>query len=459
MSEQQVAQAVTGGASASTDTMAAIGAASKKLDEITEAMKAAKTEDTARFDALAKEQKEQADTLQTLKAKFDDEQRDAQLKAAIEAGEEMRKWRDSMRSQSKAGLIGDGSAAMVSTNREAGAFIKAIMMAGSRDAEEQAEGKAKLKELGSAREEAWGKATLGTSDATGGWIIDNNPVEELIKPATYAHPWRQILTVVPGVTAAGVDQPVRYARPTRATIQPYGEQKELVNLGYDGYTATMYTLARIYDLGKQFVRQSAGAAERDVLGELGTAFALGEAYYIVQGAGSNQPYGLLTALTNAPSTFTSSFTPNASTLAGSIAAAIATCGGALAGREVRPTAAVMSATSYWAMLAQGTDEAGFFFNPSGGPTAINGVSPGTLISPFGIPVYGDSQFPDDDLIVGNYKALKLYTGESYRVDTSDIAGERWDKNLVGFRGEEEIGLDARPAVYAGNFQKIDDIIA
>jgi hypothetical protein len=43
------------------------------------------------------------------------------------------------------------------------------------------------------------------------------------------------------------------------------------------------------------------------------------------------------------------------------------------------------------------------------------------------------------------------------VDTSDEAGDRWDKNLVGFRGEEEIGLDARAAVFAGAFQFVADI--
>jgi len=44
------------------------------------------------------------------------------------------------------------------------------------------------------------------------------------------------------------------------------------------------------------------------------------------------------------------------------------------------------------------------------------------------------------------------------VDSTDIAGTRWDYNLVGFRGEMEMGLDARPAVYAGAFEFIADIV-
>jgi len=44
------------------------------------------------------------------------------------------------------------------------------------------------------------------------------------------------------------------------------------------------------------------------------------------------------------------------------------------------------------------------------------------------------------------------------VDTSDIAGTRWDYNVTGFRGEMEMAFDARPAVFAGYAQLITDII-
>ena len=111
------------------------------------------------------------------------------------------------------------------------------------------------------------------------------------------------------------------------------------------------------------------------------------------------------------------------------------------------------------MLAQGTDTAGFWFAGSRGGSP-EGINPNTLISPFGVPVYPDasSLAGSDDLIVGEFSALKVYYGQSYRVDSSDVAGERWDRNLIGFRGEMELGLDARPAVYAGAFQFIADIV-
>ena len=95
----------------------------------------------------------------------------------------------------------------------------------------------------------------------------------------------------------------------------------------------------------------------------------------------------MTALTNSPAAFTSSFTASATTLAGSIANAIAKAAGAVAARAGTPNGAVISASSYWTMVAQGTDTAGFFFAPANGPSAIR---PGTLVTAFGIPVYPDA---------------------------------------------------------------------
>jgi hypothetical protein len=121
--------------------------------------------------------------------------------------------------------------------------------------------------------------------------------------------------------------------------------------------------------------------------ELAAAFAQGESNYIREGTGTSQPFGYTSALNNAQPSVRSAFTASATTLAGSIAKAVATAAGALAGRGVSPTAGVLSAASYWNMVSQGTDSAGFFFAPSGGPGTIR---PGTLMSPFGLPIYADA---------------------------------------------------------------------
>lgn len=497
MTDDNLRQGVVGSDTPTTSTADAIGQAAKRLDDIANEMRDAKASDTARFDALAEEQASQAAILSDLKAKHDAEVREDKLETAAKAAAEWTAFAANYRQPSKARAIGTGSAYQAPADTR-GAFLFGVFQANSRDTEKQAEGKAILSALrgegsgqavtaegkavldairGAQRpdakayshEDAWGKATLGTTDATGGWIIPNAVVDEFITPATVENIYRNLMTVVPGVTSSAVDIPFRSATRSRAVIAPFGDTKENVALAYNGYTATMYTLARIYDIGNQFLRQSRGAAEQDVLSELAAAFAQGESYYIREGSGSSQPFGYTSALTNGPAAFRTSFTPSATTLAGSIARSIADAVGALAGRGAAGTggqgvSAVLSATSYWTMLSQGTDEAGFFFNPSGGPTAINAPA-GTLISPFGIPVYADAAADlegtaavTDNLVVANWKKFKVYFGESYRVDSSDQAGTRWDTNLTGFRGEEEMGFDARPVVYAGHAQMITDII-
>ena len=108
------------------------------------------------------------------------------------------------------------------------------------------------------------------------------------------------------------------------------------------------------------------------------------------------------------------------------------------------------------MFRQGADAAGFYISGMNGDT-MPGVATGTVVTPFGIPVFHDSLVPTDDLIVGDFKAAKIYLGQGYRVDSSSTAGTRWDTNLTGFRGEEELGFDARPAVFSGHFQYVADI--
>jgi HK97 family phage major capsid protein len=219
-------------------------------------------------------------------------------------------------------------------------------------------------------------------------------------------------------------------------------------------------MARIYDLAKQFVRKSQGAAEQDVLEELRHAMALGSSYYILNGTGSSEPYGLVTALgLGGAATYTTAHTANAATLAGSVIGAINRASGALIGRERVPEAAVMSATGYAQLVSDGdATGAGFFIAGISEQAKDSAFRRGTLLTPFGIPVYWDNAMAADDLIVGEWSALRVYYGDAFRVDTSDQAGERWDKNLVGFRGEMEMGLDARPAVFAGAFQYVADVI-
>ena len=146
-------------------------------------------------------------------------------------------------------------------------------------------------------------------------------------------------------------------------------------------------------------------------------------------------------------------------LAGSAVAAIAKASGALLGRSRFPTAAVMSASGFTEMINNGADTAGFFLSGISGPLSLPGFRPGTLVSPWGVPVVVDPDLATDDLIVADWKAFKGYFGEGYRIDSSSQAGTRWDTTLTGFRGEEEMGFDARPAGYAGAARYVTDILS
>jgi HK97 family phage major capsid protein len=426
-----------------------IGGIASKIENVVSEMEKAREEDTARWQALNEERKVLADQLQELKTAKDK----AEIKAEDEkVREETKALLSSLRSASKAREIGTMRGPSRNGEYQKGSFLAAVDALSSSAFSDEAKATAKASlEAISAWQEPQGKSTLGLTDATGGWIIPNAIVDTLVKPARYQSAVTRLVTTVSGMgNQYQIDIPLRLAAPTRAIVAPWGELKENKDLVYNGYTATMYTLARIYDIGKQFLRKSAGAAEADVMSELAHAFALGEAYYILQGAGTTEPYGLQTALATIPA-MTAAHTA-AATLLGSAMTAITVASGALAARYRTPEAALVAPAAYWTLVAAGSDAGGFYLDPTS-------TTPGGQLRIFGVPVFPEGQLAGaDDMIVGEWSALKVYHGDGYRVDSTDVAGTRWDYNLVGFRGEMEMGLDARPAVFAGAFCFIADIL-
>jgi HK97 family phage major capsid protein len=311
---------------------------------------------------------------------------------------------------------------------------------------------------------AIGKATLGATGATGGYVLPNNLVDDVMKPNVQEFFYPSLITVINGVNVRGVDQPYRTGIPDRATVINWGALKTNVDEVYGSYTATLGTFAKIYDIGKQYLRFSAGAAEQDVLDELAKSFMRAERYAIIAGPGTgaatpgvNDPtLGVYTALAADDPTYTTTVSSAASTILGSAAKGFTQMMGTMASRSRVPTAIVCDPVSYFAIASQGTDAAGFFIDPAGGPYNLRIDSNGQLRA-WGIPIYWDAAFDTNTgttkrCIMGDWKTLKMYRGMEFRIDTSDIAGTRWDYNLVGFRGEEEIGVNAHTAVAVGAFQ-------
>lgn len=406
------------------------------------------------------EAKASLDTLATQMAEITAE-RDAAAKDAEIADQRriLDELRDSSRTESKAKAIGDGPRKGPVKGGPEDLFIWSLWASKTRAGQEfEAEGKALLEQMGSywTGIPAESKATLGNTAAAGGNIVPPNVLEGVIEIATATNIYRNLLEVVDAGFVTGVDVPTEGLAPVRATVQAYGATKTNIDFTVAKYTATMYTLAAIYDVGNQLLRNSRGAAERLVRSRLSRAQALGEAYYILNGTGTNEPKGLLTSI-GTSGTFVSSFSPSATTLAGSIAKAVATATGDLANRARSADGVVVNTADFWNMASQGTDTAGFFINPLGGPSAINATL--GLLRLWGLPVYADINMPTDNLVVGEWRSATLYTGQSWRIDVSDQAGTRWDTNETGFRGEEEIGFNADPYVTAGMFQRITNIIA
>lgn len=328
----------------------------------------------------------------------------------------------------------------------------------------QMKAQAALEEMGShwAGVPSDSKATVGDTDAAGGYLVPNNVVQAINLQATPGRAVVDLFTVINDVRGSAVDVPFEdtNSAPSRAVIAAAGATKANANFIVGNYTATLYTLAKIFDVGNQLLRQSGGAAETYVRSRLARDFALGEDYYAIQGSGSSEPFGLLTAIGTSGTYVTTHSSPSVSTIAGNWATAVAKAAGAVANRGAIPDAVVMNSGDYWTSIASGADAAGFYVDPAGGGYNFSGTAIGTTgAGPWGIRLRHTPNMTTDNLVVGEYTSALFFRGQGYRVDVSSEAGDRWDKNLTGFRGEEEIAFDARPAVYTGHFQRIVNVMA
>ena len=318
------------------------------------------------------------------------------------------------------------------------------------------------------------KATLGATAATGGYVLPNNLVDSVIKPNVQEAFYSKLCTLRSGVAVRGVDQPYRSDTTTRAQMQNWGATKENRNEAYGAYTATLGTMALIYDVGKQYLRFSAGSAEEDVMNELARAHGLGENYEVIAGPGTgsstpgvNDPcYGVYPALVAGIATFqTTGFTAANGTILGSAGKGFSLMLKALAKRARRATAIVIDAGPYWDLLGQGTDTAGFFVPAVESATTISGFqrTPDGTLMWHGVPIFSDANLDANTgvsgtAIAGQWDMLKLYRGVEFRIDTSDQSGTRWDQNLVGYRGEQEFGINAGSAVAVGAFQYLTGLV-
>lgn len=436
-----------------------VKALASRAAELTKALEASR--------ANGEELQELRNNLDEIKAAFTAaEERDQQAKADAERAQllkDVAALQETMRRPSKADVV--ASTRPFESDPEESffatlAFAQSAKLAGGIEAQQKAQ--LRLAEMGSTWAEVptESKATVGGTNAAGGYLVPAPAIRAINYQATPGRAVVDLFTVVDGVVGTGVAVPFEDANSTysRAIIAGAGTLKENSNFITNSYTATLYTLARIYDVGNQLLRNSQGAAEQLVRNALGRAFAQGEDYYAIQGSGTSEPYGLLTALGTSGTYVTTFSSPSTSTIAGNWATCLAALAGAVANRGATPEGAVMNSGDYWTLIASGADAAGFYVDPTGGAYNFNAADAGVSgVGPWGLRLRHTPNMPSDSAVVGEFKSALFFRGQAYRVDVSSEAGTRWDYNLTGFRGEEEIGFDARPAVYTGHFQRTINI--
>ncbi len=370
-----------------------------------------------------------------------------------------------------------GLKAALGDRYQPGDLITGLALLRSHDHQDQIKGKALMDATGLRYEDVpvgTMKATLGTTGATGGYVLPNNLVDTVVKPAVSAIDWTQALTLRDNVAVRAVDQPYRMGAPLRMTAQNWGATKESVDENYGSYTSTLGTFARIYDISKQYARFSAGAAEQDVMDELAKAARLAIEYSVLAGPGTgaatpgvNDPtLGLYTSLNGTPTFlgYKSAKTgaASASTIIGAFASAVAEMAGLMAARGRFPTVVVVDSITFWAALTQGSDTASFWVSPTGNNNGFTIDANGNL-SYWGIAI---RHTPNFNTYTGTTKAaialdgaaFKLYRGQEFRIDSSDTAGNRWDQNLIGYRGEFELGFNAETGVHVGAAQLMTAVI-
>jgi HK97 family phage major capsid protein len=420
-------------------------------EKIAEQMKEASASDESRYNEL----KAQLDgVVGQITAQAEKE---AATKRAQETADRLKGLEDALsglRSPSKASIIGPGPS---TKSDSAEHFFSTLALATNPrltgyDFEAMKDAKASLAAMGSTWQgvDPASKATVGDTDAAGGYLVPNAVVADVNLQATAPRSVVDLFAVINGVRGSAVDIPWESDVIARAVIAAAGATKENSNFAVNNYSATLYTLARIFDVGNQLLRQSEGAAEQLVRSKLARAFALGEDYYALNGSGSSQPYGLLTALGTSGDHVTTFSSPSNSTVAGSMISAVLTAAGELADLGAIPDGVVLNSGDFYLMARQGSDTAGFWRDPFA-PIASIGQD---VNGPGGFRWRHSPNVPTDTIVVGEFSTTPFFRGEGYRVDTSSEAGDRWDKNLTGFRGEEEIAFDARPAVYTRKFKRI-----
>lgn len=116
----------------------------------------------------------------------------------------------------------------------------------------------------------------------------------------------------------------------------------------------------------------------------------------------------------------------------------------------------MTPTDWWELAVETLGSSG-----SGGWALAPGDGPQVNASRRSFPLWGVPVFRDNSTflttgtaLIAAWSDIDLFFGDTYRIDVSTEAGTRWDRNITGFRAEEEIAFNADPYVLTGKVQRV-----
>lgn len=286
--------------------------------------------------------------------------------------------------------------------------------------------------------------TTTPAGSAGGFVLPTAYLMDIVPYLVDVASIRNYATVLPA-EALVLEVPRDTSPAVRAAIVAPGTTKPKVDYGTDLVEIRQYTIPLIVDITNQLLRHSRGTAEQFLLRKLRDAIRLAEYYYALQGTGTGMPLGVIPAMVAANTAFpTEGFVitrgtgPAPSGLAVSalenIPDAIARALNVQDNRHYVPTAVMCNNNNFWDLQQIKDTQGRYILNPNiVGPVAH---------SVWGIPFIKNTLVPNNQMVIGKWDELYIYLGHDLLMDSSSEAGDRWDRNLTGFRVEEEMGMNA-----------------
>lgn len=291
------------------------------------------------------------------------------------------------------------------------------------------------------------KALLGSTSANGAAIAPANAVASIQDYAGRANPWRSLITYRTVNAGFGVDIPYVTDVHQNALLQgAFGSNKDNRDVHFATESATLFTIAQIVDVSNQLLEASAGAAEAIVLERIGTALGMAEGAFITNGTGSGQPLGILQAIMDYGDIAATKYTLNSESRAAALANGMAK----LEAYNRKADAVVVNPTTYYAIITEtlgSSGSGGWAVSPAEGPT-------GQITTIWGVPLVRDSAVPVGTALVGNFRRFEAYVTGNVTIDVTREAGNRWDQNVSGWRGELGFAFSAEPFVRTGCVIKV-----